>query len=857
MAYLRKDESGLKAPTPEHPLFTGSTSVGMISGENPRYPARQVGHEVLGEALKQLGLKSQTKEGMYGTPEKSHMVFGATREQMFKLGQHFGQDSVVYSQGGKHELLYTNGHNAGRYHPSLDHEFFKEAPTDYYTHMPEMGGYLRLNFDFDTLEQAKLDQEHSVEALNSRSSVKAPLSKAEIQKAIAQSLRKGLGAMTLAHPHAYQWHDPSTDHHFHVASPGVVLRSKVLRKDEPQVVGAEPTPKPPKNEQAAGVGAKDYAKFAMPYGTVDKSNPTDLVHYPYHGKSAEVKQLVKDHGYSVYYAGGKHGRPDLAARNYTTKHLMIYDPSSGSGGDFGHEEYTDAWRQTHELAHALTHEELNKTYGEGRRIGKIGTHRSLNEALRAVHWEHLAAHKQRELSKQIGVEIPDDVFAKEYNSVMHDAVHRAVTGKFTEPSAEGFRPHSHPVPLETALGMVREHARSLGLTGMHDLIKKSETVSIFGLLKQPEGTNTMAEKTFTTSDIRKACVDLVRAKVASYEKDILALRQRELKKAEEAPPSKASMNPMDCCPMCGEEDIPGKCMCLQGPAAGMAKSDMGDPKENHKPPMMAKSELCKGCGKEHEMKKCGLDEIKPGKEMKKEEKKATKAPHHYVECPKCESNFKVSKEVAAAPAHKCWAEEKEKAVKKTEIVTKAKEPVKTQEGSGGKITKLAKAAMGKEAKSQSMVDSAKASLSAPKAAAPAVKLPGAKDQAARASTFSDFTPPGKFSAPSAPAPSLPGRSAAPKAAAAPTAGTAGLTPPKAAPAPSAPKAMGAGMAPGAKAPIGAAPPTKPANPVMGALKAAGGAVKSAFGKSETSSSDLRKPLGNCALCNKSEHLGSC
>jgi len=39
----------------------------------------------------------------------------------------------------------------------------------------------------------------------------------------------------------------------------------------------------------------------------------------------------------------------------------------------------------------------------------------------------------------------------------------------------------------------------------------------------------------------------------------------------------------------------------------------------------------------------------------------TKVPRprfHYLECPKCESCFKVPKDVALVPEHKCWAEEK-------------------------------------------------------------------------------------------------------------------------------------------------------------------------------------------------------
>jgi len=227
-----------------------------------------------------------------------------------------------------------------------------------------------------------------------------------------------------------------------------------------------------KNDQAAGVGVSSYARFAAPYGQVTPGAQSNLMHYDYQNKLPAVQELVKKHGFQTYYAGGKYGKPDLANKNYNTGHLMIYDPSPQSGGDFGQQDYTNAWRQMHELAHALTHSELNNTYGEGRRIGKLGTHRTLNEAQRAVHWEHLAAHKQRDLNKQIGIHVPDHVFNKEYNTVMHDAVHRAVTGQFTEPSAEGFTPHEHQVPLSHALDMVRNEGKAMGLGHQHDLIKK-------------------------------------------------------------------------------------------------------------------------------------------------------------------------------------------------------------------------------------------------------------------------------------------------------------------------------------------------------------------------------------------------
>ena len=246
-----------------------------------------------------------------------------------------------------------------------------------------------------------------------------------------------------------------------------------LGKDEPN-----PATKP-FNEQAAGVGgAPEYKHFAAPFGTVTPGEPSELRHYRYEGRLPDVAKQVRDHGFTTYMAGGKYGKPDLAHKNYNTKHLMIYDPDPGTGGDFNDAHYTNAWRQQHELAHALTYPEINKLYGEGRRIGKLGVHRSLNEAQRAVHWEWLAGHRQRALASQMGLHIPDEDFNREMNTIMHDAAHRAVTGKFTEPGAEGFHPHSHLVPLETAMGLVNEHAQRLGLQDPHSTLHKAEPFPI-------------------------------------------------------------------------------------------------------------------------------------------------------------------------------------------------------------------------------------------------------------------------------------------------------------------------------------------------------------------------------------------
>ena len=1105
-----------------HPLFNGKTSVGMISGENPRFPAQASGHGALGEALMQMGIKHEEREGRYGAPEKSYMVYGPSREQMYQLGKMFGQESVVFSNGGKHELLYTNGPKAGKFHPALNSEWFKHPPEDYYTNMPELGGFLRLNFDWDQLHPTNLHQDAAVQALHDRAAAQAntqppvqadrTVTKSEIARGLAGALKKALAAVQprREHPLAYEWHNEHTDHHLHVMSPGVVLRSNqgealakamwrppstnaalnkmpdarykrtmaaesankqalqqmgfehppkagrshgdphqletahnssYRKKKEGQFweeVGAaaqlQPVPSPifskfpagtkfrqksgyvnetkydrtgnlkpehrpwlkkaephphmdqgkhAPNDQAAGVGVSTYAKYALPYGAVDKTRSTDLFHYPYQGKNQEIDRLVKDHGYTTYYAGGKYGRPDLAARNYNTKHLMVYDPSPGSGGDFGHEAYTDGWRKIHELSHALVYPELNQIYGEGRRIGKLGHHRSLREALRAVHWEWLAAHKQRELGQQIGVHVPDHVFHKELNTVMHDAIHRAVTGKFTEPSAEGFTPHEHKVPLEHALGMVREAAHNLGITGMHDLIKKNE------------GTTTMADDTkLDPKEWRQALAKGLRDRVDSYSKEMLALRERELKKSDPAlaaaPAPEMKPMPVDPCPLCGAEDLPGKCMCLQGPAAApalqkdgmpfankpapgaapagsvigrsgyqitqpipkrkvgagnagsigsMTPSDMltqsdtvssktpvqfsgGHPQaagrrpENTislpgahltrgtasatapmkpavtknetqgygnvvKPPAPApqvnkaepmtigqtptvKAEpLCKPCGKSHEMGKCGLDEVKPGPSLKK-----------------------VSSQNAAALASN-------EAVAKKEFSSeaKAKEPVKGHKsgGNGIKIRPIKKALGDPAPNAGSRGGAPKPAGAGGAPPAPAAKPKFGMAQLAagkaglQAAGVKPMSPLG--------APKLPGAApaAAPKPAApalpkppGPPAGTAHLSPP---PAPgAAPKPAGAAPAAGAKPPAMPKPAApKPAAAPMGKgekkpadrlkeLEAAkeknGGFHPSREAAMEAAKlgskggpaapfAGIKKSLGDCALCAKPEHTGSC
>jgi len=248
----------------------------------------------------------------------------------------------------------------------------------------------------------------------------------------------------------------------------------------------------------ARVGVKTYKPIAEKFGQVSSKQKTNLQFYRgiEHAEPA-IDKMIKDHGYTSYIAGGEYGKPDLKNKNFNTKHLMIWNPEPKTGGDFGEVGYTRSWRKIHELSHALTYPEVNGLYGEGRRIGKIGT-RTPNEAKRAVHWEWLAVHKQRDLSKQLGLHIKDKDFHKELNTVMHDAVHRAITGKFTEPSEEGFQPFSDKIDLEESLKMVDDHSKAIGLHHAHATLKGTFGTGLrdtSGMKKSEE-----LEKAFTQED---------------------------------------------------------------------------------------------------------------------------------------------------------------------------------------------------------------------------------------------------------------------------------------------------------------------------------------------------------------------
>jgi hypothetical protein len=521
---------------PDHFSFPGLPEhFSVLSAQKTGAPHDQALHNSLHQDLKQAGFEPVEVQGNYGAPEQSFMVSHSGSKENLRDLEHiawkYNQDAVVHHSQGKNRLVTQDGHyfeGEGHVHGPHLKEYYTQLPTGHRFQ-------LHINVEAQPKKLAKADDKpfdllagqkkkrakaetnphhygiilginvfHGIHEDHDKLAgyhIKNPDDK-QFEDAVKHAQKFGEPALiihgdappmlqedapAMPSPHAYDWHDGHTGHYSGVDDSD-------LDKAETLAVKEHHTG----NSQAAGAGVSTYRPIAEHYGAILPGKKTNLKFYPgLEHHEEKIDKLISDHGFQTYFAGGKHGRPDLNKKNYNTGHLMVWDPSSGSGGDFQDEAHTRSWRKLHELAHALTHPEINQLYGEGRRLGKLGV-RTPRESKRAVHWEWLAAHKQRELGEKIGMKISDESFHKELNTIMHDAVHRAVTGQFTEPSDEGFVPSKEKVPLEHSLKLMDEHAHKAGLqheeatfrsTGVprdvqqnYEAISKSEGLS--GELKQ-------------------------------------------------------------------------------------------------------------------------------------------------------------------------------------------------------------------------------------------------------------------------------------------------------------------------------------------------------------------------------------
>lgn len=112
-------------------------------------------HAQLEKELKDAGYAYTRTKGHYGGEEDSFMVMvhEADRAHMLELGKQLKQDSVIYSEKGKHEQIYTSGDKAGQHYTG---EGFEEKANadDYFTEFKHDNGQktkFSLKFDWSNL----------------------------------------------------------------------------------------------------------------------------------------------------------------------------------------------------------------------------------------------------------------------------------------------------------------------------------------------------------------------------------------------------------------------------------------------------------------------------------------------------------------------------------------------------------------------------------------------------------------------------------------------------------------------------------------------------------------------------------
>jgi hypothetical protein len=110
-------------------------------------------YDSLKNELVEGGYAFSNVKGHYGGQEDSFlvMVHEADKEYIKKLGTKFNQDSIIYSEKGKHEMHFTTGEKKGKHHKGEGLDPKAEGAEDYYSEAETADGEkvkFALNFDF-------------------------------------------------------------------------------------------------------------------------------------------------------------------------------------------------------------------------------------------------------------------------------------------------------------------------------------------------------------------------------------------------------------------------------------------------------------------------------------------------------------------------------------------------------------------------------------------------------------------------------------------------------------------------------------------------------------------------------------
>ncbi len=137
----------------------------IFSVENPLHPAKIPAptHEQAMEWLKAQGEDAHDAMGYYGAPERSIVIMNPKNpEGINQLAQDIGQESVLHSKNGQHELKYVNGPNRNKTIKGHGTTIHSQAPADFFTTIKDNQGdrvHFTHNLDFNQFHEPIIKSE--------------------------------------------------------------------------------------------------------------------------------------------------------------------------------------------------------------------------------------------------------------------------------------------------------------------------------------------------------------------------------------------------------------------------------------------------------------------------------------------------------------------------------------------------------------------------------------------------------------------------------------------------------------------------------------------------------------------------
>ena len=130
-----------KASQPDYKSMISQPHI-MFSAENPIHfdesKHLKATHEDVLNHLRDMGEDAHETIGTYGQPERSIFVSNPKRPQEIeKLAQDLGQESVIISDGHNHHMVHLNGPDTGKIVAGSGTDFHAQEPNDFFTKMPD------------------------------------------------------------------------------------------------------------------------------------------------------------------------------------------------------------------------------------------------------------------------------------------------------------------------------------------------------------------------------------------------------------------------------------------------------------------------------------------------------------------------------------------------------------------------------------------------------------------------------------------------------------------------------------------------------------------------------------------------